>query len=494
MKTIIFLIILSILGWFLLTFRITDAPPGINGDEATLGLSVYLISQTGHDSEGRFLPIFTKIGAVPDWKHPVTVYITALIFKIFGPSLFTLRATSVIFTLISIWIIYYLLKELVDGKTAFIGVLLFIATPIVMIQSHLAHENIAPIPFVSFWLLMVIKYTKKQNQKLLLFAGISLGLSIFTYFGMRIISPVLIVLTLLYVYYLKNKNGVKYINHIKWFILGLFPAIVILLIAKLYYPGSVLGLYRPYKIGDYQSLILPFISAFDPSFLYINGDSTPYHSTGKHGMFLLATLPLFIFGMVDIIRNKKPIRVFILISFFLIPFLFGLASTVHRASRLLVLVPSYIAISAIGFNAIRAFKWKIVNRAILIVIFFLISLNFIDFVSDYWFDYPQRVNQSFEKPVHNVFKRVEGIAKKENLKVFIHDDIILRRPSAYIFFANAYLTNRWEKWEENSTDLPKNSIVLVTDQVFQRSIKGKEGLDISENGDMDIYVVINRSK
>ncbi len=491
MKTIVYLLLFSLAAWFLFTYRLTDVPPGINGDEASLGLSTYFISKTGYDFEGRFLPLLTKIGSLPDWKHPITVYTTAIIFKIFGASLFTLRTASIIFVLVSIWIIYYLLKELIDSKAAIVGIVLFIATPIVMIQSHLAHENIAPMPFISFWLLMVVKYTKKQNHKFLLFAGISLGISTFTYFGMRIISPVLLILTLLYIYYFHQKDRIKYLDSIKWFMIGLIPLVILLLIAKLFYPGSILGLYRPYKIESYQSFILPFISTFDPSFLYINGDSTPYHSTGKHGMLLLATLPLFIFGIVNIISKRNPIRVFILITFFLIPLFFGTASTVHRASRLLALVPPYIVIAAIGFNAIVSLKAKMVKGILLVVFFLLFSLNFVDFLSDYWFKYAHRVNQSFEKPVHDVFKKVGEISLKEDLKVFIHDDITIRHKTAYPFFETAYLGNNYQKWEETRM-VPERSIVIVTDQVFSRSLKNIKGAEILEHGNMDIILVINR--
>src|SRR3989338_7375851 len=111
MRNLLILIVFSIIGWFLFTFKILDVPPGINGDEAVIGYSSTLIARTGHDSDGRFLPIFTTI-SWPDWKQPVTIYSTVLFFKAFGISYFNLRVVSVLFVLISGMITFFLIKEI----------------------------------------------------------------------------------------------------------------------------------------------------------------------------------------------------------------------------------------------------------------------------------------------------------------------------------------------------------------------------------------------
>lgn len=480
-KYILILLIFTISGWFLLTFRILDVPPGINGDEAPVGLNAAAISRTGHDSEGRFLPLFTKTKNNPDWKHPITLYTTVLIFKIFGTSYFNLRITSVVFALISMLIIFCYVKELINTKIALIAMILFLTTPIVMIQSHLAHDNIAPLPFISLWFLMLVKYTKKQEHKLLFFAGLSLGVSIITYYGLRLIAPILIVLTILYVYHL-------HVNHVKWFILGILPFIALLLMAKFFYPGSVLGLYRPYRIENYQNMVLPFISSFDPSFLFIKGDSTPYHSTGKHGMFLLASLPLFILGVVNIIKNNKPILSFTLISFFMVPVLFGLGSTIHRASRLLSLIPFYILISSVGVQTIIAMKHRLFRLGILILILLLFSFNYIDFLSDYWYQYPQRARAEFVKPVHKVYDRLAITARENNLNPLTEYYLFKSFPDAEDFFKSIYFPEGLSEWYREKKIPPKS--VILTDL---NNIPAKEKVDIDRVDDLDYYLIINKT-
>ena len=68
--------------WFLLTYRLTDVPPGINGDEASLGLNALLLSQDLRDETKRFLPIFISVHDGKDWKPPVSMYTTVIFFKL----------------------------------------------------------------------------------------------------------------------------------------------------------------------------------------------------------------------------------------------------------------------------------------------------------------------------------------------------------------------------------------------------------------------------
>lgn len=485
-KKLISAVFIAISLWFLFTFKLTDVPPGINGDEAAIGYSAALISKTGYDKNGRFLPLFTTVGW-PDWKQPVTIYSTALIFKLFGISYFNLKAVSVIFVLISGMIIFFLAKEIFDQRIAIVSLFIFATIPIIAVQSHLAMENIAPVPFVALWLWMIVKYSKAKKSKYLFLAGVALGISLYSYLGLRLIMPILAFLTVAYLYYLNRKSSLRPVSI---FIVALMPFLSLLLVVRDQYPAAVFALNKPQNVTSYQDFLLPFVSSFDLSFLFMKGDSTPYHSTGREGMFLLATLPLFILGLTKIATEKKHIFIFILLVFFLAPLLYGLPGSIHRASRLLSLIPPFIIIILLGVKFLAEIKSKI-KIYLILVIMMLILVNFKSFLTDYWFEYPQRVNQSFEKPVHQVYEKVARISKEERLKIFIHDDIPIRNMTAYTFLAMAYLGNNFQRWEE-SKELPKRSIVMVTEQVFGRSLKGIREVEVLEHGNMDLILVINR--
>ncbi|MDP3973540.1 MAG: glycosyltransferase family 39 protein [Candidatus Daviesbacteria bacterium] len=466
-----FLVVLFyIVSWFLLSFKILDVPPGINGDEAIIGYNAALITKNGYDSTGKFLPLFTRVPNSNDWKQPVTLYVTVLAFKLFGPSFLVLRSVSVAVALLGGIIIFLLIKKILGFRIAIGGLILFISTPIIFIQSHLALENIAPVPFVAFWLIMLASYTVKRNKIFLSVAGISLGVSIFSYLGMRMITPILILISLGYIFYLNRQKRALIFNHLTWFLSGIIPFSILLIFSRSFYPGAILGLYRAVEIQDYQSFFLPFLSSFDLSFLYILGDSTPYHSTGRGGMFLLASLPLFFLGIISTIKKRNSFSVLCLITFLLIPILFGLGSTIHRASRLLALVPPYIIISCFGFQLIDEIKQKAIKLLVLTAILFLILLNFIDFTKDYWYQYPQRVRAQFAKPIHIVFDRAQHLLKENQSEIYIQKDFFSESDFTVNFFEQAYFPDGSSKWSTNQT-LPSKALLIADPNVIPQSLK-----------------------
>ena len=386
LKEIVTLLFFVVLAFVFLSYKITTVPPGINGDESGIGYNAILMSRNLTDENNNFLPLFI-FAKGSDWKQPISVYTTALMFKVFGSSFLILRVTSVLFVIVSIIILYFLTKEIFNFRFFVVSFLILITTPIIIIQSHLALENIAVLPFVLFWLLMLAKYEKNKKNIYLFLGGVSLGIGIFSYLGMRLAIPVLSLITLIY---LRNylKKGV-------YFMLGVLPFFILLFIANFYYPGAVVGHYE----GGIQSIydfLLRYLSIFDLSFLFLKGDITPYHSTGKAGMFLIVILPIFLMGIFKILKDKKPFEILVLISFFITPILFGLVPDIYRASRILVLVPFFVIISTIGFFTF--------NKKIRILILVLMSISTSFFVKDYWFDYPGRVKEIFSIPIDKTYE------------------------------------------------------------------------------------------
>lgn len=479
-----------LIGWFVLTYRIEDVPPGINGDEAAIGLNVIHVAKDGKDLNGKFLPIFTSLPDSSDWKQPITFYSEVLAFKIFSPSYFTLRAVSVLFALLSGLLIYLLLRNLLGVSAAIFGFLLFLTTPIIVIQSHLALENIAPVPFITLWLISIIKYNQNPKIRYLLIMVLALILSFYSYLGMRLIMPVLFCLSLALIFYKNKAKKLRFsLNHIFLFTLLFIPFLLSLLFLKNEYPGSLWGLYRPYIVESYQDFFLTYLSNFDPSFLYIKGDQTPYHSTGKHGMFLLATLPLFILGIIKIVRINKGISNFILISFFLAPILFGLGSTIHRASRLVGLVPIYVVICCFGIVYILNFKRKVFKIMVISGVIILILMNYLDFMKDYWFEYPKRVQSDFARPIHLGFEKLYEESKKNNLTPLVQNDLHVQNPIAFSFFELTFFPDSVKKWPD-LTDIPPNSAILVSKgNIKKESIKNLQLKDIYGS---DYYILINK--
>ncbi len=490
-KLMAVILALVIIGWFLFTFRITQVPPGINGDEADIGYSAALVSQTGHDALGRLMPLFTTALKPDDWKQPVSFYSEVLAFYLFGPSFFILRAVSVGFALAGGVLIFLLVKELLDFKMAVIGFLIYISIPIIMIQSHLALENIASVPFVALWLWMLAKYKKDKKIRFLFVAGISMGISLYSYFGFRLIVPVLSVMTIYLLWYLSSFKNIKSLKPISIFCLTVAPFVIIMVLVKNQYPGAMFGYGRPSKIVSYQELAEPFLSSFDPTFLFIRGDITPYHSTGRHGMFLLATLPLFSLGIFKIIQKKDPFLLFVLMVFFFSPLLYSFVPALHRASRLLVLIPPFVVIATVGFKTLLTIKNKFWKLTLSTVIILLLLINYNEFLNDYWYEYPKRVRNNFMKPIHLAFEKLQQISIKNNLKPLYQSDFVPSDIAAYKFFEKVYFPKGLEYWSPNSP-IPDKSVLIVHESVAKEESNKK--LQKIKFDNYDFAVLVNNSQ
>ena len=460
MKRII-LALIVIAAFLLLSYRILDVPPGINGDEVGIAYNAMLISRTLKDESGMVLPLFIK-PSTSDWKQPVTVYATAILFFVFGPSFFWLRAVSIIFACLSI-IIFYWISEEYTTKHFLAFVLIFVTTPIIVIQSHLALENIAPLPFILLWILMIQKFTKNNKPKYLIIAGVALGISLFSYYGMRIVVPVLAALTMFYLSGFRFRISRGLTRQAMYFGIGLIPFAALLYFSKFFYPGAVLGEYRAPLLVPPLEFMRRYLSYFDLTFLFFKGDVTPYHSTGAFGMLLVASLPLFIVGLVNIMRGQDSFKKLLLISFFAVPMLYGFVPEIYRASRILSIVPFYTLVS--GFGLIEIWSTKMIGRFVGTLFILVISANYITFMNDYWYYYPDRVATVFSTPMHKAFEAVDSKLRDKNYKVYI-DGNILGEPTSFKFFKEVYLpTTEIIVWNKEPIDAP--SIIIANPDVLK---------------------------
>ena len=107
-----------VMAVFLFTFKILQVPPGVETDEGVIAHNAALISKTGRDQNGRFLPVFILSSDQLDWKQPVLIYLTAIYFKIFGTSLLVFKLVNVSLVLVSLGLMWILLKELFGDSGA----------------------------------------------------------------------------------------------------------------------------------------------------------------------------------------------------------------------------------------------------------------------------------------------------------------------------------------------------------------------------------------
>lgn len=469
MKQFFYFFIIFIFSLIFFSYRLLEVPRGITIDEAAFGYNGSLISQTLRDENNRFLPVFVLSLDSRDWRQPITQYFQVIYFKIFGRSLFNLKFTSVIVASFCAALIFLLGAKIKDFKFGLIALILFITTPIILIHSHLALDNIMPIPFILLWLFGIKLFEEKRSFKYLILSGISLGISFYAHKSMRSAALVWTILTCFYLV-LQTKDwkfNLKKLKPIIFFLISILPFYLISPILDYKYAGAVYG-NQSLVINSIYDFIYFYISSFDLSFLFITGDINLHHSTGKHGMFLLSTSPFFIYGIYKSIVLKNKFFIFLIICFFSGPLLLGFIGSVHRASRMLFLVPLFILITGLGFSELVKMKNKFIKAGVMILSLLFI-LNFFDFAGYYFFRYADDTyNIFYSTEGAYAYKKLDEISKKENLKPLVDSSILNIQGDAGSvddFSRSLYFVNP-ETFTKVS-DIPNNSVILTNNSKME---------------------------
>jgi len=88
---------------------------------------------------------------------------------------------------------------------------------------------------------------------------------------------------------------------------------------------------------------------FDLRFLFLSGDANPRHQLPGLGVMFLAQAPLVVFGLLGLIRRRRPVDVFLLLWLALFPVSASLtAEGVPHALRAIVGLPAWPVLTGIG--------------------------------------------------------------------------------------------------------------------------------------------------
>src|SRR3990170_8102278 len=100
-------------------YKLGDAPSGLYLDEAAQGYNAYSILKTGKDEFGKSFPIVFR--SFTDFKTPIYIYLIVPLIPVFGLSAFTVRFPSFFFSILTIPLLYFLLKR-ISPKPIAVGI------------------------------------------------------------------------------------------------------------------------------------------------------------------------------------------------------------------------------------------------------------------------------------------------------------------------------------------------------------------------------------
>lgn len=284
-------------------------PPGFYIDESAIAYNAYCIAHSGAGEFGNRFPLFFPVytGGWTQYANPTQIYLLAIPFSIFRPSILVARIFSATWVFAAC-VLLGLLARRISGQRrigAIVG-LTAILTPWLFDVSRLVMETyFYPMALVVF-LFAVFHAQRKQdwNWPTVVTLAATLMLLTYTYTIGRLLGPLMAVGLVLFA-----TSQPRLIGVIKtWALYGL--TLVPLLIFKSKHPEALTQ--RFYLISyikpdsPWSEIAPKFIRRYLEDFslisLLIDGDGNPrHHMPGALGSFLIAAFILALIGLVVVI-------------------------------------------------------------------------------------------------------------------------------------------------------------------------------------------------
>lgn len=406
MKNIVFLFLILILSVILRFAWLDRFPPSLYTDEADQGYNAYSILKTGKDEHGKFLPV--SLRSFGDWKPPLQTYLMIPFIKYFGLNEISIRMPSAILGVLTILFSYLLVKLLFSDdknctKIALLTAFYLSISPWHILQSRSAMLVMVALFFLEGGVLFFIKSIK--NKRYIILSAIFFALSIYSYYGLRVITPLMVLSLLIYF-----RKEIEFRS--KEIYVALFIGLLIvlpLIISSFKKQDVILGRAKTVSVFydqgvklrqwemfaqdgvNYSSLLSRFfhnniymygrnileryLSHFDGRFLFLTGDTAqPFQIPGMGILYLIDSI-VMITGIMVLTKIKNKFKwlivIWLVISFIPAAFTF-MTPTSNRTFNAIVPFAVLIAFGIAFLSGRRT------NRlpALLITLIYIFSFSF----------------------------------------------------------------------------------------------------------------------
>ena len=421
-KLVLIFFSIFLISAFLRLYNISEIPPGVNRDEASIGYTAYSLLHTGKDEYGRFLPFsFESFG---DWKLPFYIYSVVPFVKALGLNSLAVRLPSAILGISSVVLIFFFIRLLFRNNTLSLLTMFLVAiSPWHIHLSRVESESNAAV-FMIIVATVLFLLSLKKKRWLIIPSAFFFALTYFTYAGNHIFTTLLILgLAFIYRPSLKIEKytiaavivfGVMTGTIFYHTLLGadatklsgisIFgdPSIVHTKIeiprnehenpqsflSKILHNKATFALER---VGQ------NYLNSFSAEFLFIKGGENKAHNIINFGNVYLIEAPFLLFGLIYLVVFKKgKEKKLILLWLFIAPIATSITKDAPHTNRIFAIFPILPFIVACGIywmfkDGIKENLGKVFALALIL----LFTLNFALYIDRYYVHFPRNEGQSW---------------------------------------------------------------------------------------------------
>lgn len=392
--------LIVLMAGFLFFFKLNEAPPCLDADEASFAYNAFSILKTGRDEYGKFLPL--RLQAFGDNRFPLIAYLDIPWVALLGLNETSARMANFPFVILFPIVVYFLAKELLKNKVTGVIASLFV-TLSVGLQSigRQTHEAYLTVFFLTLATYFFVRFLNKKGDSNFFLFVLFFFIDLFGYHPTRLWA----------VFFGAIIFFMAFTRKIKWKYLVIFAASILLFVVSdfIYKPTRVSNLLFFNSVGFHskvtelqaeggmrlmynkltvavKDLTLDYMKYFSPQFLAINGDDN--YRFGYPGMYPVTPLEylLMLIGLYFLFKNKEKWRYLAVGLLIFSPSSAILSWAGSSLTRSLFILIPVAVIAAYGASQILK------SRTIYFLGAMLIYLTFVTYNWDFYYNhFPKRL-------------------------------------------------------------------------------------------------------
>jgi hypothetical protein len=323
-------------------------PPGFHRDEASAAFNAWSIAQTGHDEDGRRLPLFFV--SYGGYLSPVFPYALSAVFLVVDPSIGAARSAGAVAVLLGVLLLGWLAYRRARSPGIAVVTLVLAAGMPWLYELGRTGLEITAFPPALALVLVAVDAAHRTPARRSLVSGAAVGASLafltYSYAGGRGLAPLLAVALAVFL-----RQGARWV-------VGAWATFALLLAPLLAHRAEVRARFDEVTaFTDGMSLgdkVTTFLSNYaHEARLWnwiVDGDPRPTHVTGVGHLFA-AVVVLAAAGLVDGLRRRDRWTAWLAVALILSPVPAAITNGRDQAERLLQ-VPILLLALAIGGMAV----------------------------------------------------------------------------------------------------------------------------------------------
>src|SRR5580765_757680 len=173
------------------------APVYLGWDEARTALQGYALATTGRDMNGAPTPLFFHItdplivnNSTSTWWQPTLFYLTAAVLLVAPLAEWSVRIPNVTLALLNILLVAMVARRLFGSRWYGVAAaVLLTLTPAHFFFARLAQDYFLSQTYALAWLVLLLAFVDSGRRWLLILAGLTLGVGIYTHIASWIVMP-----------------------------------------------------------------------------------------------------------------------------------------------------------------------------------------------------------------------------------------------------------------------------------------------------------------